>query len=96
MTCHNCSINSYLQKRLKSDWTEITTLKNREAQNLIHWNLVMADKDSSIASLTDQIDQINQGLSLEQEELDMLANSEGGLLELSKDISITSQQVKVG
>ena len=41
------------------------------------------------------VQEINRGLGLEQKELDLLAESEEGLIELSKDISLTTQQVKV-
>ena len=59
-------------------------MKNREAQHLIQWNLLMADKESDISCLMDQ------------RELDILAESEGSLAELSRDITATSQQIKVG
>ena len=70
-------------------------MKWREAQNVIQWNLMMADKDSEISALTDQIDSLHQDLMLDQKELDLLAESEGGLLELTRNISTTTQQAKV-
>ena len=70
-------------------------MKCREAQNVIQWNLMMADKDSEISVLTDQIQTLHQDLTLDQKELDLLAESEGGLLELTRNISTTTQQAKV-
>ena len=61
-------------------------MKNREAQHLIQWNLLMAEKDSEITSLAHQMDQA---------ELDLLAESEDGLAEISRNINTTSQQIKV-
>ena len=73
---------------------EIENLKNREEQNTIQWNLMMADKESHIVTLKEQIEAFNR--ILDQKELDLLAQSEGGgLLELSRDISLTTQQIKV-
>jgi len=84
-----------LQTQYKSNSQEIKKLKTREAQNLIQWNLMMADKEADIAALTDQINSLNRALALDQKELDLLAESEGGLLELTKDISNTSKQAKI-
>ena len=72
---------------------EIENLKNREEQNTIQWNLMMADKDADIVTLKEQIEAFNR--ILDHKELDLLAESEGGLLELSRDISFTTQQIKV-
>lgn len=84
-----------LQAQYKSNSQEIKKLKTREAQNLIQWNLMMADKEAEITALTDQIESLNRVLALDQKELDLLAESEGGLLELTRDISNTSKQAKV-
>ena len=46
----------------------------------------MAEKDSEITSLAHQMDQA---------ELDLLAESEDGLAEISRNINTTSQQIKV-
>ena len=54
---------------------------------------MMADKESHIVTLKEQIEAFNR--ILDQNELDLLAESEGGLLELSRDISFTTQQIKV-
>ena len=55
---------------------------------------MMADKESHIVTLKEQIEAFNR--ILDQKELDLLAQSEGGgLLELSRDISLTTQQIKV-
>ena len=70
-------------------------MKSREAQNVIEWNLMMADKEAEITLLTDQIESLNRALALDQKELDLLAESEEGLLELSRNINLTTQQVKV-
>ena len=70
-------------------------MKSREAQNVIQWNLMMADKEAEITALTDQIESLNRALALDQKELDLLAESEEGLLELSRNINLTTQQVKV-
>ena len=56
---------------------------------------MMADKEAEITLLTDQIESLNRALALDQKELDLLAESEGGLLELTRDISNTSKQAKV-
>ena len=72
---------------------EIENLKNREEQNTIQWNLMMADKEADIVTLKEQIEAFNR--ILDHKELDLLAESEGGLLELSRDISFTTQQIKV-
>ena len=72
---------------------EIENLKNREEQNTIQWNLMMADKDADIVTLKEQIEAFDR--ILDHKELDLLAESEGGLLELSRDISFTTQQIKV-
>ena len=72
---------------------EIETLKTREEQNTIQWNLMMADKEADIVTLKEQIEAFNR--ILDHKELDLLAESEGGLLELSRDISLTTQQIKV-
>lgn len=69
-------------------------MKSREAQNVIQWNLMMADKEAEITLLTDQIESLNRALALDQKELDLLAESEEGLLELSRNINLTTQQVK--
>jgi len=84
-----------LQAQYKSNSQEIKKLKTREAQNLIQWNLMMADKEAEITALTDQIESLNRVLALDQKELDLLAESEGGLLELTRDISNTSKQAKI-
>ena len=55
----------------------------------------MADKDEEIAVLSDQIQTLTRDLALDQAELDLLAKSEGGLMELSKNINITTEQAKV-
>ena len=70
-------------------------MKSREAQNVIQWNLMMADKEAEITLLTDQIESLNRALALDQKELDLLVESEEGLLELSRNINLTTQQVKV-
>ena len=70
-------------------------MKSREAQNVIQWNLMMADKEAEITALTDRIESLNRALALDQKELDLLAESEEGLLELSRNINLTTQQVKV-
>lgn len=74
-----------LRKRDIFNSQEIENLKNREAQHLIQWNLLMAEKDSEITSLAHQMDQA---------ELDLLAESEDGLAEISRNINTTSQQIK--
>ena len=56
---------------------------------------MMADKEAEITLLTDQIESLNRALALDQKELDLLAESEEGLLELSRNINLTTQQVKV-
>ena len=72
---------------------EIENLRNREEQNTIQWNLLMADKDADIVTLKEQIEAFNR--MLDHKELDLLAESEGGLLDLRRDISLTTQQIKV-
>ena len=54
---------------------------------------MMADKDADIVTLKEQIEAFDH--ILDHKELDLLAESEGGLLELSRDISFTTQQIKV-
>jgi len=81
-----------LKKQARLNLKEIENLKNREEQNTIQWNLMMADKESHIVTLKEQIEAFNR--ILDQKELDLLAQSEGGLLELSRDISFTTQQIK--
>ena len=53
----------------------------------------MADKDADIVTLKEQIEAFNR--MLDHKELDLLAESEGGLLDLRRDISLTTQQIKV-
>ena len=55
----------------------------------------MADKDEEISLLTDKIQSLTRDLALDQAELDLLAESEGGLMELSKNINLTTEQAKV-
>ena len=55
----------------------------------------MADKDEEIAVLSDQIQSLTRDLTLDQTELDLLAESEGGLMELSQRIHLTTEQAKV-
>ena len=62
-------------------------MKNREAQHLIQWNLLMAEKESELSSLAAH--------QMDLAELDLLAESECGLAELTRDINNTTQQVKV-
>jgi len=81
-----------LKKQARQNLKEIENLKNREEQNTIQWNLMMADKESNIVTLKEQIESFNH--ILDQKELDLLAESEGSLLELSRDISLTTQQIK--
>ena len=86
--------NITLQKQARLNLKEIENLKTREEQNTIQWNLMMADKEADIVTLKEQIEAFNR--ILDQKELDLLAQSEGGgLLELSRDISLTTQQIKV-
>ena len=85
--------NITLQKQARLDLKEIENLKTREEQNTIQWNLMMADKEADIVTLKEQIEAFNR--ILDPKELDLLAESEGGLLELSRDISLTTQQIKV-
>jgi hypothetical protein len=81
-----------LKKQARLDLKEIENLKSREEQNTIQWNLMMADKEADIVTLKEQIEAFNR--ILDHKELDLLAESEGGLLELSRDISLTTQQIK--
>jgi len=81
-----------LKKQARLDLKEIENLKTREEQNTIQWNLMMADKEADIVTLKEQIEAFNR--ILDPKELDLLAESEGGLLELSRDISLTTQQIK--
>ena len=84
---------AHLQKQANTNLKEIEMLKKREEQNIIQWNLMMADKEADIATLKEQIKTFNR--IVDQRELDVLAESEGSLLELSRDISLTTQQIKV-
>lgn len=56
----------------------------------------MAHKDEEISELSDKIQSLTRDLALDQAELDLLAESEGGLMELSKNINLTTEQAKVG
>lgn len=73
----------------------MSCLEHREAQTCLQWNLAMADKDEEISLLTDKIQSLTRDLALDQAELDLLAESEGGLMELSKNINLTTEQAKV-
>ena len=55
----------------------------------------MAHKDEEISVLSDKIQSLTRDLALDQAELDLLAESEGGLMELSKNINLTTEQAKV-
>ena len=55
----------------------------------------MAHKDEEISELSDKIQTLTRDLALDQAELDLLAESEGGLMELSKNINLTTEQAKV-
>ena len=55
----------------------------------------MAHKDEEISELSDKIQSLTRDLALDQAELDLLAESEGGLIELSKNINLTTEQAKV-
>jgi len=81
-----------LKKQATQNLKEIENLRNREEQNTIQWNLLMADKDADIVTLKEQIEAFNR--MLDHKELDLLAESEGGLLDLRRDISLTTQQIK--
>lgn len=83
-----------LQKLHRRESRELSCLEHREAQTCLQWNLAMADKDGEIAVLSDQIQSLTRDLALDQAELDLLAESEGGLMELSKNINITTEQAK--
>jgi len=83
-----------LQKLHRRDSRELSCLEHREAQTCLQWNLAMADKDGEIAVLSNQIQTLTRDLALDQAELDLLAESEGGLMELSKNINITTEQAK--
>lgn len=83
----HCRYHHYLQKRDIFNSQEIENLKNREAQHLIQWNLLMAEKESELSSLAAH--------QMDLAELDLLAESECGLAELTRDINNTTQQVKV-
>lgn len=83
-----------LQKLHRRDSRELSCLEHREAQTCLQWNLAMADKDEEIAVLSNQIQTLTRDLALDQAELDLLAESEGGLMELSKNINITTEQAK--
>ena len=94
----NYLINYYLSLFTEASQIQFTgnyKIESREAQNVIQWNLMMADKEAEITLLTDQIESLNRALALDQKELDLLAESEEGLLELSRNINLTTQQVKV-
>ena len=83
----HCQYRHYLQKRDVFNSQEIENLKNREAQHLIQWNLLMAEKESELSSLAAH--------QMDRAELDLLAESECGLAEITRDINNTTQQIKV-
>ena len=62
---------------------------------MVQWNLAMAAKEEEVEALTEQVASLTRDLALDQQELDLLAESEGGLMELSRSISDTTEQAKV-
>ena len=62
---------------------------------MVQWNLAMAAKEEEVSALTEQVASLTRDLALDQQELDLLAESEGGLMELSRSISDTTKQAKV-
>jgi len=54
----------------------------------------MAAKEEEVSALTEQVASLTRDLALDQQELDLLAESEGGLMELSRSISDTTEQAK--
>lgn len=83
-----------LQKLHRRESQELSCLEHREAQTCLQWNLAMAHKDEEISELSDKIQTLTRDLALDQAELDLLAESEGGLMELSKNINLTTEQAK--
>ena len=84
-----------LQRRHSCSSQELSSLRSREVQTVVQWNLAMAAKEEEVSALTEQVASLTRDLALDQQELDLLAESEGGLMELSRSISDTTEQAKV-
>lgn len=84
-----------LQRRHSCSSQELSSLRSREVQTVVQWNLAMAAKEEEVEALTEQVASLTRDLALDQQELDLLAESEGGLMELSRSISDTTEQAKV-
>jgi len=68
---------------------EVEQLKQQDEQHMVQWNQLLAEKDSQILELQDKLDSLLQprmNSARSREELEAIADSEGGLVAVTKQL----------
>ena len=79
--------------------TEIEQLRQQEENNMVQWNQLLGEKDSQILELQDKLDSLLQprmNSARSREELEAIADSEGGLVAVTKQLKNISALLMVG
>ena len=69
--------------------TEVEQLRQQEENTMIQWNQLFGEKDSQILELQDKLDSLLQprmNSARSREELEAIADSEGGLVAVTKQL----------
>ena len=78
--------------------TEIEQLRQQEENNMVQWNQLLGEKDSQILELQDKLDSLLQprmNSARSREELEAIADSEGGLVAVTKQLKNISALLMV-
>ena len=77
---------------------EVEQLKQQDEQHMVQWNQLLAEKDSQILELQDKLDSLLQprmNSARSREELEAIADSEGGLVAVTKQLKNISALLMV-
>jgi hypothetical protein len=69
--------------------TEVEQLRQQDENNMVQWNQLLGEKDSQILELQDKLDGLLQprmNSARSREELEAIADSEGGLVAVTKQL----------
>ena len=78
--------------------TEVEQLRQQEENTMVQWNQLLGEKDSQILELQDKLDSLLQprmNSARSREELEAIADSEGGLVAVTKQLKNISALLMV-
>ena len=87
-----------LQIMIENRVGEVEQLKQQDEQHMVQWNQLLAEKDSQILELQDKLDSLLQprmNSARSREELEAIADSEGGLVAVTKQLKNISALLMV-